>query len=51
MRRERDQLKMEKNESFMVFQREMEEERNQKRGMESEIERITFKMSANNDDI
>lgn len=44
LRRERDLVKMEKNELMMQYQRDLEEERNQKRVLQSEIERIGFKL-------
>lgn len=50
LRRERDGLKVEKNELIIAFTRDLEEERNQKRIMQSEIERLNFKLQVASDD-
>jgi hypothetical protein len=51
IRRERDMLKMEKNEMLIQFTKDMEEERNQKRIMQSEIERLSFKLGVSNEEM
>ncbi len=51
LRRERDLLKMEKNEMLITFTKDMEEERNQKRIMQSEIERLSFKLGVSNEEM
>ena len=43
LRRERDGLKLEKNEMMIQYTRDMEEERNSKRIIESELDRVQFK--------
>lgn len=43
MRRERDTLKLDKNDQFLSHQRELEELKNKNRDLQSEIDRIEFK--------
>lgn len=43
MRRERDQIKLEKNEQFLQNQRDQEELKNKCRDIQSEHDRIDFK--------
>lgn len=43
MRRERDQLKLDKNEQFLQNQREQEELKNANRSIQSEFDRLDFK--------
>lgn len=42
MRRERDTLKLEKNEDFMQHQRSTEELKNKHREVQTELDRVTF---------
>ena len=44
LRRERDSIKLEKNETFVQFTKDLEEERSTKRQIQSELERNDFKM-------
>lgn len=44
LRRERDLIKLEKNEQFVQFTKDLEEERSSKRNTQSEVERNDFKM-------
>ena len=44
LRRERDCIKMEKNEQFVLFTKDLEDERSSKRSIQSELERNEFKM-------
>ena len=50
LRRERDSLKVDKNDQFMQFNREIEEYKNKLREQESEVERCQFKTQANSDE-
>jgi len=50
LRRERDVLKMDKNELLIQFTKDLEEERNQKRLMQSEIDRLAFKLQVSTDE-
>lgn len=50
LRRERDILKLEKNELLIQFTKDLEEERNSKRILQSELERNQFKYQTNNED-
>lgn len=43
LRRERDALKLEKSESHVKFARELEDTRNERRVIESEADRLSFK--------
>ena len=43
MRRERDTLKLDKNDQFLSHQKELEELKNKNRDLQSEIDRIEFK--------
>jgi predicted nucleic acid-binding Zn-ribbon protein len=43
LRRERDALKLERSESHVKFARELEDARNERRVLESEAERLSFK--------
>lgn len=49
LRRERDQLKVEKNDQFMQFNRDIEEYKNKLREQESEVERSQFRSQANSE--
>ena len=51
LRRERDSLKLEKNETFVQFTKELEEERSSKRQIQSELERNDFKTKCMQDDV
>ena len=51
LRRERDSIKLEKNETFVQFTKELEEERSAKRQILSELERNEFKMKCMQDDV
>ena len=44
LRRERDLIKMEKNEQFVQLTKDLEDEKGAKRGMQSDLERNEFKM-------
>lgn len=44
LRRERDLLKLDKNEQMIQFTKDLEEERNSKRMIQSELDRATFKL-------
>ncbi|CDW85959.1 UNKNOWN [Stylonychia lemnae] len=44
LRRERDLAKMERNEMMIQFTKDLEEERNQKRVIQSELDRVQFKL-------
>ena len=43
LRRERDVARMEKNELQLAYSKDVEEERNQKRQLQSEVDRLAFK--------
>ena len=51
MRRERDLLKLEKNEQFIQFTREIEEAHCGKRQLQSDLERSDFKFKTTNEEI
>ena len=51
LRRDRDMLKMEKNEQFVQLTKDLEEERGAKRNTQSEIERNDFKMKCMSEDV
>ena len=51
LRRERDSLKLEKNETFVQFTKELEEERSAKRQIQSELERNDFKTKCMQEDV
>jgi len=51
LRKERDQLKMERNEVMIQHAREVEEERNQKRVLTSDVDKLTFKLKCAEDDL
>ena len=44
LRRERDVLKLDKNEQLIQFTKDLEEERNAKRMIQSELDRVSFKL-------
>lgn len=46
MRRERDTVKMEKNEQFMQYSKDLEELKNKNRELQSENDRIDFKLKS-----
>ena len=50
LRRERDLFKMEKSEQFVQFTRDLEEERSSKRQLQSDVERLEFRLKAQTDD-
>jgi hypothetical protein len=50
LRRERDMIKLEKNEQFVQFTRDLEDERSQKRQLQSDLERNDFKTKCLNED-
>jgi hypothetical protein len=50
LRRERDALKLEKNEQFIQFTRDLEEERSAKRKLQSDTERAEFKLKCLNEE-
>jgi len=50
LRRERDAVKLEKNEQFVQFTRDLEEERSAKRKMQSDTERAEFKLKCLNEE-
>ena len=43
-RRDRDSLKLDKNEQFLQHQKEIEELKNKNRDLQSEIDRMDFKV-------
>ena len=43
MRRERDSLKLEKNDNFIQYQKELEELKNKNREVQAEMDRMDFK--------
>eukprot|EP00347_Sterkiella_histriomuscorum_P015883 403355323 len=45
LRRERDLAKLEKNELVIQYTKDLEEERNQKRQIQSELDRVAFKLN------
>ena len=51
LRRERDLIKLEKNEQFVQFTKDLEEERGSKRTIQSELERNDFKMKCMHEDV
>ncbi len=51
LRRERDQLKLEKNEQFIQFTREIEEVQGAKRQLKSDLERQDFKFKNTSEEI
>ena len=51
LRRERDLIKLEKNEQFVQFTKDLEEERGSKRTIQSELERNDFKMKCMLEDV
>lgn len=51
LRRERDSIKLEKNEIFVQFTKDLEEERSSKRQIQSELERNDFKMKCMQEDV
>ena len=51
LRRERDSIKTEKNEMFVQFTKDLEEERSAKRQIQSELERNDFKMKCMQEDV
>lgn len=50
LRRERDAVKLEKNEQFVHFTRDIEEERSAKRQLQSDAERAEFKLKCLNEE-
>jgi hypothetical protein len=50
LRRERDILKLDKNEQIIQFTKDFEEERNTKRVMQSELDRVAFKLQCANEE-
>ena len=50
LRRERDAIKLEKNEQFVQFTRDLEEERSSKRQLQSDAERAEFKLKCLNEE-
>ena len=50
LRRERDTVKMERNELMIQFTKDLEEERNQKRTLQSDLDRITFKFNVSEEE-
>lgn len=50
LRRERDAVKLEKNEQFVQFTRDIEEERSAKRQLQSDAERAEFKLKCLNEE-
>ena len=51
LRRDRDLIKLEKNEQFVQFTKDLEEERGSKRQIQSELERNDFKMKCMQEDV
>ena len=51
LRRERDSIKLEKNEMFVQFTKDLEEERSLKRSTQSELERNDFKTKCMQEDV
>ena len=51
LRRERDSIKFEKNEMFVQFTKDLEDERSSKRSIQSELERNEFKMKCMQEDV
>ena len=51
LRRERDLVKLEKNEQFVQFTKDLEEERGNRRTIQSELERNDFKMKHMQEDV
>ena len=43
MRRERDNIKLDKNDNFMQYQKDLEELKNKNRELQTETDRIDFK--------
>jgi len=50
LRRDRDALKLDKNEQFVQFTRDMEEERSLKRTLQSDLERSEFRQKCQMED-
>ena len=46
VRRERDTLKIDKNEQFLNYQRDLEDMKNKNRDLQSEVDRVEFKQKA-----
>ena len=51
LRRDRDSIKLEKNEMFVQFTKDLEDERSSKRNIQSELERNEFKMKCMQEDV
>lgn len=51
LRKERDVLKLEKNDMIIRQAKEVEEERNQKRTLFTEVEKLKFKIKCLEDDL
>ncbi len=51
LRRERDNLKLEKNELFVSHAKDLAEARNQKRALHSAVDKSTFKMQCAEEDL
>ena len=51
LRRERDSVKLEKNEMFVTMTKDLEEERSAKRQIQSELERNDFKVKCMQEDV
>ena len=50
VRRERDRLKLEKNEQFVEYTKALEDERNQRRALQSDLDRATFKLKCSEEE-
>lgn len=50
LRRERDILKLDKNEQVIQFTKDLEEERNQKRVLQSDVDRLSFKLQCSTEE-
>ena len=50
LRRERDAVKLDKNEQFVTLSRDLEEERTAKRQLQSDAERAEFKLKCMNEE-
>ena len=50
IRRERDHLKLEKNEQFVEYTQALEDERNQRRALQSDLDRATFKLKCSEEE-
>ena len=50
IRRERDHLKLDKNEQFVEYTKALEDERNQRRALQSDLDRTTFKLKCSEEE-